>query len=161
MLLNIPCRAIAAGAGIGRLNQAVDGFDTAIGQPAVKSAQDPIPVRPNRSGELAERCEAGSLRPCQPRGQQFRGLGLAVGLGEDVPQLFLHPERPRRLELPTREVVVLRDLRLSRAMLVLQPHPSRSLVDRFGAHFGAPDLFQRRVGQLHDMEAVEGDLGLG
>ena len=84
----IPCRAIAAGAGLGRLDQAVDGFDTAIGQPAVKPVQDTVPVRLKRSGELAEGCEAGSLRPCEPRGQQLRGLGLAVGLREDVPQPF-------------------------------------------------------------------------
>lgn len=86
-------------AGLCRLDQGIDGFDTTIAQPAVEPVQDPIPTRPTRSGQLAERYQAGPFRPCQPRGQQLRRLGLAVGLGEDVPQRFLHPEQPYGLEL--------------------------------------------------------------
>lgn len=53
--------------------------------------------------------------------------------------------------------MVLMDLPLGPAVLVLQPHPSAVLERRFFADLGAPHLFERCIGQLDDMEPVEGD----
>jgi len=53
--------------------------------------------------------------------------------------------------------MVLMDLPLGPAVLVLQPHPSAALERRLFADLGAPHLFESSIGQLDDMEPVEGD----
>ena len=42
-------------------------------------------------------------------------------------------------------------------LFVLEPHPSASFQGGLCAHLSTPDFFQRGVGQLDDVEPVEGD----
>jgi len=114
-------------------------------------------VRFEGRGEFLEGGQFAAARPSEPGGEQFFGLGPCGRRREDVAQGFLQAERATRLEMHARKLVVLMDLPLGPAMLFLQPHPPAVLERRFFADLGAPYLFKRSVGQMDDVEPVEGD----
>ena len=60
-------------------------------------------------------------------------------------------------QVHARQVMVLCDLSFGPAVLILEPHPPAVLEGRLYAHLGTPDLFQRGISQLDDVETVEGD----
>lgn len=149
--------AISSGARLGSLDQAVDRLDRAIAQGAVKAVEDAIPVGFQGQGELLEGRQLAAARPSEPGGQLLFGFGPRGRRREDVAQGLLHAERAAGLEMHARQLMVLRDLRFGPAVLVLEPHPPAVLEGGRAAHLGASDLFQRGVGQLDDVEPVEGD----
>ena len=148
---------VASGAGLGRLDQPIYGLDRAIAQRAVETVQDAVPVRFEGQGQPLEGSQFAASRPSEPGGELFVSF-LARGRGhEDVAQGFLQPERASGLEMHARQLMMLVDLSLGPAVLVLEPHPSAVLERRFFANLGAPHLFKRSVGQLDDVEPVEGN----
>ena len=107
--------------------------------------------------EFLEGGQFAAARPSEPGGEQFLGLGPCGRRREDVAQGFLQAERATRLEMHARQLVVLMDLPLSPAVLVFQPHPPAVLQRGFFSDLGASHLFERNIGQLDDVEPVEGD----
>ena len=151
------CFAISSGAGLGRLDQPVYGFDRAIAKRAVEAVEDAVPVSFQGKGELFEGGQFAAARPSEPGGELFFGPGPCGRRREDVAQGFLQAKCPARLEMHARQLMVLRDLPLGPAVFVLEPHPSAVLERRFCADLGPPHLFERGIGQLDDVEPVESD----
>ena len=149
--------AIASGARLGRLDQAVDRLHGSIAQGAVEAVEDAVPVSLQGQGELLEGRQPAAARPLDPAGKLLFGCAPRVRHRKDISQGLLHAERAACLQMHARQLMVLRDLPFGPAVLVLEPHPSAVLEGGLCAHLSTPDLFQRGVGQLDDVEPVEGD----
>ena len=109
--------AIPSGAGLGGLDQSVYGLHGSIAQGAFEAVEDTVPVRFQGQGELLEGCQLATARPSEPGSELFFGLGPRGRGGEDVAQGFLQAERTARLQVHSRQRMVLRDLLLGPLLL--------------------------------------------
>ena len=102
--LEVSRGAVAAGFGLGRLDQAVDALDQPVGDLAVEPTQDAVPVALDGACGLDHRFEPAVGGPEVPLLQESGGRlggGLLIEVLEGQPDLI----GARRLQMMGREVV--------------------------------------------------------
>jgi len=88
----MPGGTVAAGLGLGGLDDRIDGFDPAVGEPGVEGVEDSLPVILEGLGDPLEGFEAAAARPLVPALEQ-RLRCLPIGSGaEDLTQRLFDPK---------------------------------------------------------------------
>jgi len=153
----VACAAVAAGAGLGGLDQAVGGLDAGVVEPRVEGIEDAVPVGLDGQRQALEGLEPAAPCPAVPA-LEFGGGDLARrGLGVELAQGVLESPRACGLQPGARERVEALQLPLRPAPAVLEPHPAGVLEHGLVAHLRAAHFVDGLIGQLDDMEAIEGD----
>jgi hypothetical protein len=153
----VPDGAVAAGLGLGGLDQRVGALDAAVGELGVEGIEDAGPVVLEGLGDLLDGVESATTGPGIPLVQERLGLLAAGGAVEDLPQALLDAEGTVSLEVELFEIGELGDLGAGPGALVLQPEVAAALEAGGGLRLLAADLVDGLVDQLDDVELVEGD----
>lgn len=151
---------VAASPGLGRLKEAVHSFQHGVGELVLEPGQNSLLVVPERLGHADHGIKTAVGRPEVPPLQEGLPRG-PIRLLEEVLEAQLHLVGPGCLEVVLAQALKLLALPRLQAAGVLQPQVTGLLEERVGLHLFPSDLVDAVVGQLHDVEPVKGDPGVG
>lgn len=147
--------AVATGARLGGLDQAVHGLDKAVGEAGAEVLDESGEVLTQRGAKTLEGFQARAPRPGDPGDQLALGVFGAPGLGEQGAQGFLQAPGARRLQAGALQVMHQSELALTPAAGVLERGPAAALEFGPGLDLGPTHLFEGGMGQGHNVEGIE------
>ena len=148
-------RAKTSGQTLRKLEQTVNRFDGTIGKPSFQEGDNAAPVFLNALCQFAKGLEPTELGALAPPAQ-----GLFIFVGEDVLEHVAQANGATEFRIAVAQRTSLLALLVATGPFITSERPERSLeVGSLAGQFLA-DLIDGLTSHLHEMEAVEDDLGL-
>jgi hypothetical protein len=145
----------------GGLEQAVDGFDKAIGLAGLGPGDDPIEMTADHDGDLLHRPDLGAQDVSAPL-LEHGGYDVDLLAVENVAQLLaIEPCARCALGSEVRDQPVkVSSLLVRKLASVLEQRPAQPFERGIGLLLQAPHLVNGLAGVSNDVEFVEGDPGI-
>src|SRR4029434_9189100 len=146
--------AKTSGQTLSKLEQTVNRFDGAIGEPSFQEGDNAAPMFLNAQRQLAKGLEPTELGALAPPAQ-----GLLIFIGEDVLEHVAQSDGPSEFGIAIAQRASLLALLLATGPFIASQRPERSPQIGSLAGHALTASIEHLPSHLHKMKAVEDDLG--